>query len=333
MRLLILGGTGFAGLHTARQALEHGHELWVFNRGKTRPDALPGATRLQGDRKGDIESLRDTLEFDAVIDFTGYLPSEVTATAEALKDRAQRYIFVSSISAYAWPFPLNATEDTPLAVLPDGVDATQVTGETYGALKALCEAAVTSTLGERATIIRPGLIVGPEDPTDRFTYWIRRGIEGGRVLAPGDPARPFQVIDVRDIADFMLELARNDTPGTFNATGDQMPMGSALGIACAGVDLVWIGDDELVAAGVEPGIDLPIWIPGEEGNAFGAVSNARAKDSGLSLRPLEDTVDALRTWDIERGQPALKTGMSRERQDELVASSRPRLGTIGVPGL
>lgn len=319
MRILMLGGTGFAGFHTSSFALQRGDDVLLFNRGKTRPDELAGAERIVGDRfAGDVKSLGEIGEVDAVIDFTGYTPTDIDVIAKQIAGKVKRYVFISSISAYAWPFPPNAPEDAPLAELPEGADHSKVTMETYGAQKALSEAAVRAAYGESATIVRPGLIVGPLDPTDRFTYWVRRGTEGGRILAPGDPSTPVQVIDGRDLANFLLRIVDSDASGIFNAVGEQHTFEQMLQTTCADGELVWISNEDLEQHDLPQG-SLPLWVPGEGGDTLGTVNKERAEAAGLELRPLSETVADTRAWDIERGQPDLKVGLDRARQDELVA--------------
>lgn len=323
MRLLILGGTGFAGFHTSRLALDAGHEVILFNRGKTRADALPGAKRLVGDRKdGDLAALEGIGALDAVIDFTGYFPGEITAAAKILEPVAKRYVFISTVSVYDSPLPLGADEAGPLAPMPADADPTQITGATYGPLKTACEAATRELYGERATIVRPTLIVGPEDPTDRFTYWVRRGTEGGHIVAPGDPDRPVQFIDGRDLAAFVLQLCVDDRAGTFNAVSDPTPFGDLLGAVTEDNEsslVIWRSDRDLLDAGLQPWNDLPLWIPAPDGDTDMTLSNVAARAAGLSLRPLRETVADTRHWDQERGLPPLRAGISRERQDALAS--------------
>jgi 2'-hydroxyisoflavone reductase len=314
----MLGGTGFLGYHTTRLALEAGHEVWLFNRGRSRIDAFPDAKRLIGDRKaGDLDALASVSDLDAVIDCTGYFPGEVTAAAEILEPRTRRYLFVSTVSVYASPLPLGGDEDSPLAAMPADADPSEITGATYGPLKVACEEATRAAFGERATIVRPTLIVGPEDPTDRFTYWVRRGIEGGPILAPGDPARPVQFIDARDLAAWMLELCADERPGTFNAVSAPTPFGELLAATAEGAEIVWRSDAALIEAGLAPWSDLPLWIPAPDGDTDMTLSNKRALSAGLEVRPLRETVADTRAWDLARGTPPLRAGISRERQDEL----------------
>lgn len=320
MRLLLLGGTGFAGFHTSRLALEAGHEVWLFNRGKSRADALPDAKRLIGDRKeGDLDALRSVGDLDAVLDFTGYFPGEIERVAEILEPATKRYVFISSVSVYDSPLPRGADESARTSPMPADADPTQITGATYGPLKTACEEATRAAFGDRATIARPTLIVGPEDPTDRFTYWVRRGIEGGRIVAPGDRSRPVQFIDGRDLAAFLLRLCADNRSGTFNACSDPTPFGDLLDAVTAGSDaeVVWRSDQELLDAGVAPWSDLPLWIPAPDGETDMTLSNAAAGAAGLTLRPLAEIVADTAAWDRARGLPELRSGISRQRQDEL----------------
>src|SRR3954467_4501151 len=241
MRLLILGGTQFLGRHVAEEALRHGHELTLFNRGRTDPDAFPEAERVTGDRDGGLQALEGR-DFDAVIDTSGYVPRVVRASAELLRDHTNVYVFVSTISVYGG-FCEPIDEESAVGTLTDDT-VEEVTGDTYGPLKALCEQAVQEVYGDRACIVRPGLIVGPRDPTDRFAYWVRRVADGGEVLAPGRPERVTQVIDVRDLAWFLLELAEGLQGGVYNATGEPVPMGTVLDgcrqTSGADAELTWV---------------------------------------------------------------------------------------------
>jgi 2'-hydroxyisoflavone reductase len=215
MRLLVLGGTTFAGRHLVELALERGHDVTLFNRGQTGPGLFPDVERVLGERAGDLAGLRGR-RFDAVADMSGYLPADVERSAALLAETAGRYLFVSSRSVYAdHSFP-GANEDSPIGELPEGEPDDEVTAESYGPLKARCEQAVLDAFGDRAVILRPGLIVGPHDPTGRFTYWPRRVAEGGDVLAPEPPGQPIQVIDARDLAAFALDLLERGTGGTFD---------------------------------------------------------------------------------------------------------------------
>src|SRR5215213_1190009 len=222
MRILILGGTVFLGRHVAEAALARGHDLTLFNRGQTNPELFPDVERLRGDRTGDLAALSGR-EWDAVVDTSGYVPRAVRASAELLRDSARHYTFVSSISVYA-SYAEAVTEDSPVAQL-DGASAEELAPDfsNYGALKALCEEEAERAFGGRALNVRAGLIVGPHDPTGRFTYWPHRIARGGEVLAPGAPRRPVQLIDVRDLAAWIVDSAETGLAGRFNAVSPPVP--------------------------------------------------------------------------------------------------------------
>src|SRR6185436_19909482 len=213
LRILVLGGTRFIGLHMTALALQRGHTLTFFNRGKTKTDRYPEVERIKGDRNGEIDGLKDR-EWDAVIDNSGYVPRHVRLSAELLAPKVKQYVFTSSISVYA-DFSTPRDESSPVGKLADE-SVEKVDGETYGPLKALCEQAVLTVLPGRATVIRPGLIVGPDDNTDRFTYWPARAARGGEFVAPGSPHDAFQVIDARDLAAFTINAIENNITGTYN---------------------------------------------------------------------------------------------------------------------
>ena len=335
MRLLVLGGTVFLGRHIVASATERGHELTLFNRGRSDPAQIPGVQQIHGDREHDLELIAGG-RWDAVIDTSGYLPRVVRASAEALANAVDHYTFVSSISAYG-TFPrLGLSEDAPLAP-PPPPDAEDVL-RYYSELKAACEQEVQDVLGERALVVRPGLIVGPHDPTNRFTYWVRRLAEGGRVLAPGARDQPVQLIDARDLGEWIVRMAEGRTAGVYNATGPATPLslgamlerirGATGGAASA--ELVWIEEDRLAEAGVEPWDELPLWLDlprHPDFRGFLAVDIARALRAGLTFRPLEETVAETLAWagggaqtTARRGDVPLPppAGLSREREGELL---------------
>jgi 2'-hydroxyisoflavone reductase len=216
VKLLVLGGTQFLGRAIVESALASGHEVTLFNRGETNPELFPEAEKLRGDRAVDPVPQG---EWDAVIDVPGYVPATVRLSAEALRDSVERYVFVSSISAYA-DFTDGPREDSERARLAAGQPEDELlpTYENYGALKALCEDIVTELYGERAVVVRPGLIVGPHDPTGRFTYWPHRVARGGEFVVPGPPERQVQFVDARDLGAWMVELCERRESGAFNAT-------------------------------------------------------------------------------------------------------------------
>jgi 2'-hydroxyisoflavone reductase len=256
MNLLILGGTIFLGRHLVEAALRRGHTLTLFNRGQHNPDLFPQVEKLRGDRANasDLQALQ-ARHWDAVMDTCGYLPRLVRLSAQALSNAVKHYTFISSISVYAEPPTPGMDESAPLARLADET-VEEITGETYGGLKALCEQAVESVLPGRTLNIRPGLIVGPHDPSDRFTYWPARLRCGGAVLAPGRPGSPVQVIDARDLAEWTLDLVERQQTGHYNATGPAYPltMGEVLETCrqAAGMDadLTWVSEAFLLAQGL-----------------------------------------------------------------------------------
>src|SRR6185437_4653724 len=213
LRILILGGTKFIGVHMTQLALKRGHQVTLFNRGKTHPGLFPRVERLLGDRNGQLDALKGR-NWDAVIDDSGFVPRHVRLSAELLAPHVQRYVYVSSISAYA-SFAKPIDESSPLGTIEDE-STEKVTDTTYGPLKALCEKAVEVVIPHRSIVLRPGFIVGPYDPTDRFTYWPARAARGGEMLAPGKPGDGIQVIDARDLARFTLDAIERDLTGTFN---------------------------------------------------------------------------------------------------------------------
>src|ERR1700733_10364820 len=308
MRLLVIGGTRFLGRHVVDCAQARDHELTLFNRGRTDPSPIAGVEQIHGDREQDLALLAGR-SWDAVIDTSGYWPRVVRASAEMLAGNVDRYVFVSSISAYgSFPEP-GLDEDAPTASDPPP-DASDVM-EHYAELKAACERVVASVLPGRALVIRPGLIVGPLDPTDRFTYWVRRLAEGGRVLAPDAPDQPVQLIDARDLADWTVRMAEEGASGVYNATGPAEPLtfGPLLERAAAAVggrsELVWIDEGRLAEAGGEPGDELPVWLDLPRNGEFRglcAVDVRRAVGAGLEFRALEDTVTDTLAWDQQRAQ-------------------------------
>jgi len=328
MRLLVLGGTQFLGRHLVDAALEAGDTVTLLHRGRTNPGLFAGRVeRIEGDRDGGLDGLAGG-EWDAVVDTCGYVPRVVALSAGALAERCGHYTFVSSESVYGSVGDAGVDESAPVARLAD--PATEVIDdETYGGLKALCEEAAEAAMPGRVLNVRPGLIVGPWDPTDRFTYWPRRIAAGGDVLLPGGPERPVQFVDGRDLAAWILAAARRGLTGTFNACGPAEPTGmGTLFDACAAVSgsgarPVWADEQALIDAGVEPWTELPLWVgegadPADAG--FMQISSALAISEGLAFRPVEDVVRDTISWDREH--PEFRSGatLSRERESELLAA-------------
>lgn len=315
----MLGGTRFVGRAVVEAALGRGDAVTMFNRGITNPGLFPGVETVTGDRAEGLSPL-GRREFDAVVDVACYEPAAARVSAEALKGRVGRYVFVSTVSVYASQATTESQlEDAPLAGLkPDAAGPL----ENYGANKALCEAVIRGAYGERALIGRPGLITGPHDPTDRFPYWPRRIARGGRVLAPGDPGDLTQVIDVRDLAAFLLDGIHRHRGGVYNLTGSPRPFGTFLNLCrtatYSDAELTWIPGDRLVTAGVDPGTGIPLWV-GEPGyEAFNDVDSSRAAAAGLNCRPLTETIRDTLAWDVGRGGPG-KPGLDPAEEERLLA--------------
>jgi 2'-hydroxyisoflavone reductase len=321
MNVLVLGGTIFLGRALVTALTGRGHRVTTFTRGVHPTADAPTATRLFGDREGDLSAL-PTSGWDAVVDTSGYRPAVVRASAEHLR-AAGCYAFVSTISVYDETVP-EIREDSPLAPLPAGV--TENSPEAYGPLKARCEDVVRDVFDGRAIVARPGLIVGPHDPSDRFTYWPERAARGGTMLAPAPAERFVQFIDVRDVARFLVRAIEMGASGDFNVTG--LPQATTMGDvvaasrAAAGVpsEVVWIGDEFLVLHGVGPWMELPLWIPDSAGlPGFANADVTRAIANGLLIRALADTVGDTLAWASTRPLSAVrKAGLSAEREAELL---------------
>ncbi|HEU5349637.1 MAG TPA: epimerase [Ktedonobacterales bacterium] len=326
MRVLILGGTVFLGRHLAAAALEQGHSVTLFNRGRQSEGLFPGAEHLRGDRDGDLAALQGR-RWDVAIDTSGYVPRVVRASAQMLADVVEHYTFVSSISVYVgWPEVSRLDESAPVGTLADA-SVEEINGETYGPLKSLCERVVAESLPGRALIVRPGLIVGPYDPTDRFSYWPWRVARGGEVLAPGGPERPVQVIDARDLAGWILRMAADRATGTYNATGPAYPLTMAhllaesQQVSGSETTITWIPDDFLKQQQVGEWVELPLWIPEDEGAGVGDVNCARALAAGLTFRPLAETIHATLDWLATRpADYAWKAGLTPDREAEVLAA-------------
>jgi 2'-hydroxyisoflavone reductase len=334
MRLLVLGGTKFLGRGVVDAALASGHSVTLFNRGRTAPGVYPEVETLVGDRNGDLDALSGR-EWDAVIDTCGYFPRVVRASAELLLGAVGHYLFLSSISVYDFPLPPWFDESAPLTALVPDADA--VTGETYGGLKVGCEDVVREVFGEACANVRPGLIVGPHDPTGRFTYWPVRIARGGDVLAPGDPERTVQIVDVRDLGEWLVRVAELRISGDYNATGPEprLTMGEMLetcrAVAGSRGELVWASEEFLLEHGVGTWMELPLWVSGEDGS-FLEVDVSRAVAAGLRFRPLAETVADTLAWaaggppsgELASGMEIGEAGMRPEREAELLAAWRAR---------
>jgi 2'-hydroxyisoflavone reductase len=324
MKILIIGGTRFLGRHLVNSARARGHEVTLFNRGQTNPNLFGQVEKILGDREKDLDQLTGR-NWDAVIDTCGYFPRIVRMSAEALKDKVESYIFISSLSVYADFSKIGINESDPVGKIEDET-IEEITGESYGPLKALCEKAVLDVFGIDSLIIRPGLIVGPHDPTDRFTYWPVRVARGGDVLAPDRPDVLTQIIDVRDLADFIIELIAQNTSGVFNATGPGHPLtfGTLLDtcklVSASDAKFKWASLDFLNQNNVAPWSDMPAWLPDNgEDAGFARVNISKAINAGLKFLSLEQTVRDTLEWANSRPQDhEWRAGLNMERENELL---------------
>ena len=331
LRILILGGTGFTGPFQVRYALNRGHKVTTFNRGKTHPGELPAEVeQLVGDRNGNLEALKNR-KWDVVIDNPTSLPAWVRDAAQVLKGNVDRYVFISTISVYG-EVKTSVDESAPTEKY-EGADPYKETMEamrasgfkTYGPLKALSEKEAEKWFPGKALIIRPGLIVGPRDETDRFTYWPVRIDRGGEVLAPGKPDDPVQFIDGRDLAEWTIRMVENQESGIYNATGPAKPLGVGgmlNGIKDAeksNATFTWVAEDFLTQQKVEAWSDMPVWTGAESGLARTKIDKALGK--GLTFRPLADTARDALAWFKSQSperQAKMKAGLTPEREREVL---------------
>ncbi|HUR77316.1 MAG TPA: NAD-dependent epimerase/dehydratase family protein [Acidimicrobiales bacterium] len=326
MKLLVIGGTVFLGRHVVDAALAAGHQVTLANRGRTNAELYPEVERRVVDRDGDISALQ-TGEWDAVIDTCGYVPGHVRPVAELLRDRVGHYNFISSVSVYVDVSRPGVDEDSTVRTLADPT-ATEVTGETYGPLKVLCEEVVREVYGERACVVRPGLIVGPYDPSDRFTYWPRRFDLGGDAIVPDWKDMPVQLADARDLSEWMVRLAEGKTPGVFNGCGPLSPWRLEEVVdACvraAGDNAatpVWVQEQFLLDHDVAPWAELPVWVPSQSEHAgMLSVSVRRAVDAGLSFRSVDEVVADTLEWDRQRRDVALRGPLTAEKEAALLSA-------------
>ena len=329
MKLLVIGGSQFVGRHLVAAAAARGDRVTVFNRGKTATVWPAGVEARHGDRQAELSALADGT-WDAVVDTCGYLPRDVARMAECLRGRVACYVFVSSISVYAG-FEQPNDEHSKLGVIDDP-DTDVVDGRTYGPLKALCEQAVSQRFGNRALLIRPGLIVGPYDPTQRFTYWparVARAADGEAVLVPGTSGDAIQLIDARDLAAFLLHAIDDGLHGPLNLTSAPraLTMGALLDACSAAAARqprwVWVAAGDLDRCALEPWTDLPVWIPASGEHAAFALADTRAAQAaGLHCRPILQTVADCLAW--YRGLPSeqqsfTKAGLSPQREAQALA--------------
>ncbi len=321
MKILIIGGTRFIGRHLVNSARARGHEVTLFNRGQTNPHLFRKVETIHGDRERDL--VRLTGHWEAAIDTCGYVPRLVKIAAEALKDKVERYVFISSVAVYADLGKMGLRESDAVATLEDE-SVEEVTDETYGPLKALCEKAAQDVFGINSLIIRPGVVVGPHDPTDRFTYWVWRIARGGNVLVPDRPDAPTQIIDVRDLSDFIVTLIEQDISGLFHVSGETVSLETVFQtcktVSGSDARFQWAPSDFLQAHNVSPWSDMPLWFP-DSGKyaAFAHADISKALRAGLKLSSLNETVKDTLEW--VAGLPVdyqMKAGLTLDRERELL---------------
>jgi len=332
LKLLILGGTAFLGPACVEAAQARGHELTLFNRGRTNPHLFPDLEKLQGDRKNDLVALEGR-QWDAVIDTSGYVPGHVTDSAKLLGPNVGHYVFVSTISVYKDYKVIGMDETAPVGTLEDPTTE-EVNGETYGPLKALCEQAAEAEMPGRVTNIRPGLIVGPRDRSDRFTYWPVRVGRGGEVLAPGTPEDLIQFIDVRDLGEFIIHALEKRLPGVYNcdSPAGEYSMGKLLNgcqeVSGSDARFTWCDSGFLEEQEVSAWGDMPCWVPAEDDYlGFGKVSAAKAVAAGLGRRPLDTTIrETINWWNdqpVER-RDRMRAGIAPDREAEVLRAWHDR---------
>jgi 2'-hydroxyisoflavone reductase len=328
LRILLLGGTGFLGPHLVENARARGHTVTLFNRGKTHPELFPEVEKLRGDRNGQLDALKGRT-WDAVIDTSGYVPRIVRMSAELLAPSVKQYVFISSISVFPDDVKPGADEKTPVQQLSE--PGSEEVRKHYGALKALCEQAAEAAMPGRTTNVRPGLIVGPGDPTDRYTYWPVRIDRGGEALAPGTAKDPVQYVDARDLAAWIVRTLERGTVGVFNATGPELPLGiGAMLASCAKAagkpaSLVWVPEKFLDEHKVSAWEDMPVWTGASGG--FSRIDCGKAIRAGLRFRSADETArDTLAFWKTlpEERRKKPRAGVSPEREQEVLAAWKSR---------
>lgn len=338
MKVLILGGTRFLGKALVKEALKRGHEITLFNRG-TNKEVFPEVEQLTGDRDGDV-SLLENRKWDVVIDTCGLAPHQIKKIAAVLGDNVEHYTYISSISLYKDWIPLHITEDYHLQPMPPvdklkDVEEGRISPyEYYGALKVLCEAEAETHWPGRVLHLRAGLLVGPFDYTDRLSYWVQRVAQGGKVLVPGRSDRPVQLIDVKDVATWVFNMAESRKKGTFNVTGpnDKLTIKELLNtckaVTNSDTELVWAEEQFILEHKIKPWTEMPFWIPehfpleGETKPWKGSfsINIAKSINAGLTFRPLEDTIYDVYQWEQTRQDTERKTGISREKEQELLGA-------------
>lgn len=320
MDVLLLGGTSFVGRAVVAELLSRGHAPTIFSRGVTNPDLFPGVPRRQGDRAtGDYGSLADG-RWDAVVDVSAYFPRQVGQAMDAVEGRAGRYLLISTVSVYDLERSPQDGLDEDAPRLPEVRNSEDITGDTYGGLKVACEEDVWSRLGDRATVVRPGIVAGPYDPTDRFTYWARRGAQGGRVAVPGRLDQPVQVVDSRDLAALCVQLLEDDRPGAFNAVGPATAVTlEELVRTCAEAAGTTAEPVSVGSAARDAGFPLVLDDPAAD--RMFRVSRTAAEAAGLGATPLVTTARDTAAWDADRGRPVIERAFTPEEEEEALTGS------------
>jgi 2'-hydroxyisoflavone reductase len=345
MKILIIGGTVFLGRHLVEAALQRGHEVTLFNRGRHNPELFPQVHKITGDRNKHLAALAGK-RWDAAIDTCGYLPGAVRASAQFLAGSVAHYSYISSLSVYEDRTQPGTNEDSPLCPLTDEqlreAEAVELVnpivavnyGELYGGLKALCERAAEVSMPGRTLVIRPGLIVGPHDYSDRFTYWVERIAKGGEVLAPGRATRQVQLIDDRDLAEWIVRMVEDRQSGTYNASGPDYALSmlrileECKAVSESDADLTWASEDFLIEQGAQPWQELPLWIP----DVDDTVLCDKAVEAGLSFRPLAETIRDTLAWSQTRsGNEQRLAGMAPEKEAGILQAWHERDAALSAP--
>ncbi|MCH2101157.1 MAG: epimerase [Planctomycetes bacterium] len=332
MKILVLGGTRFVGPHFVNQALARGHEITMFNRGRSNIELFPEVEKLVGNRFPDVDdgmsviekSIADGRRWDVVFDTSGYVPRVCRASAELLADACDHYTFISTLSVFS-DRRVDVDEESPVSTLEDK-SVERVTGATYGPLKALCEQACEAAMPGRVAHVRPGLIVGPLDNSDRFTWWPHRMAQGGETLAPGRPDGPIQIIDVRDLTEWCLDLAEQRVVGVFNAVGpasrvtmQEFLHGCKIVLGSENT-FTWVDQQFLIDRQVSPYTEMPLWVPRED-PPYGTAQCQKAMAAGLKFRPIGDTIRDTLAWSNTRAADhRWRAGMTIERETEILVA-------------
>lgn len=323
LKILILGGTNFLGPHLVEELQGRGHEVTLFNRGTQSPLLFSNIETLQGNRDGDLNALQNRW-WDAIIDTSGHLPRLVEDSSKILSKATNHYTFISTIGVYENFNSLNINESYSLARLEDATKE-EIDEKTYGALKASCENVIEQYFPNRCLVIRPGLIVGPRDPTHRFSYWPLRTRDGGEILAPGSPQQNLQFIDVRDLAKWIVSMVEKQSTGIYNATGPEKPFSFEKFLKICSqtcekeASFTWVNEDFLIENGVQDWVELPLWLsykrhmPG-----FLNVDVRKAIQAGLTFRPLEDTISTIIEWEKQNQKDGVQIGMDRIKEQVLL---------------